>query len=100
MANDVSVTTGVTTDPALLTGETYTKNATSITGTVAKGVSTATNMGLEILDGAGAVVRRKNTAIGAPVTVGALINATITGLPSGTAHTCRVYRGDVALADI
>jgi hypothetical protein len=99
VANEVSAVTVVTTDPTLLTGETYTKNANSITGSVVKGTTVANNVALEILDASNVVIRRKNTASPGGSNT-AQVTATITGLTAGTAHNCRMQRGDVALADI
>ncbi len=101
MANEFSAQSTVTTDAAVLTGETYTKTQTSITGSVVKGVQTAVNVGIEVLDDADVVIRRKNTATTySNGSAQAQATATITGLASNTAHKVRMYRGPDALADI
>jgi flagellar hook assembly protein FlgD len=83
----------------VLTGDTYTKTATTITGSVVKGTTLANNVALEILDGSNVVIRRKNTASpGGPNNT--QVTAQVTGLVAGTAYNCRMQRGDVALADI
>jgi hypothetical protein len=100
MANEVSAQTDVTTDPVVATGETYTKTSTTVTGTITKGNINFTGGGLEILDNAGTVIKRKHTAISAGAPASANIVAQLTGLTAGTTYKCRMYRGDVILGDL
>ncbi len=100
MANEVSVQTDVTTNPSAMTGETYTKTDTSITGNATKNAAINTQMILEILDNAGVVIRRKTTVMAAGAPLGTAVSVTITGLVGNTTYHCRMQRGDVALADI
>ncbi len=100
MANEISVQTDITTDPAVMTGESYTKTATTITGTATKSSNANSQMILEILDNAGVVIRRKSVVMGASAPLGTAFSPQITGLSGGTTYHCRMQRGDVVLADI
>ncbi len=100
MANEVSAVSNITTDPTLLTGETYTKTSTSITGSVAKGSPTVTFIGLEIVDASNAVLRRKESAVADAAPNNAQITAQLATLTGSTVYKCRMYRGDVSLGDL
>ncbi len=99
MANEVSAVTDVTTEAALLTGETYTKTATTITGSVAKNAAGIQYFGLEIVNASNVVIRRKQ-GLGDDFALNAQMTVTITGLVASTLYRCRMYRGDTSLADI
>jgi hypothetical protein len=77
-----------------------TKTDTTITATAGKFSTATTNMGIELTDNAGAVIRRKNAAVGAGLPVGGAVAVTITGLIASTLYRVRMYASDAAEADV
>jgi hypothetical protein len=57
-------------------------------------------MGIELTDGAGAVIRRKNQAVSGTPPVGSAITVTIIGLTVNTLYRVRMYAADAAETDI
>jgi hypothetical protein len=95
---DQSAQTDVTTDPTVIADGTFTKTATTISFACPKAVGTYTQMGIEILDNAGAVIKRAVAAFGAAAPTSTVQTATISGLTANTAYHCRGFRGDEGLA--
>jgi hypothetical protein len=95
---DATVQTDVTTDPTTITDGMFGKTATTISFTCSKAVGTYTQMGIEILDNAGVVIRRAVTPIGGASQTAAMFTANITGLTANTVYHCRGFRGDEGLA--
>ncbi len=95
-----SASQDVTTDPTAMTITSVTKTDVSITATAGKFSSATTNMGIELTDAAGAVIRRKNVAVGAGLPVGGAVAVTITALIANTLYRVRMYAADAAETDI
>jgi hypothetical protein len=77
-----------------------TKTDVTITANAGKFSAATTNMGIELTDGAGVVIRRKNVAVGAGLPVGSAVAMTITALVANTLYRVRVYAADAADADV
>jgi hypothetical protein len=95
---DQSAQQDVTTDPTVIADGAFAKTSTTISFTASKAVASYTQMGIEILDNAGVVIRRGVTPISAGMGVGVMVTATVAGLTAGTTYHCRGFRGDEALA--
>ncbi len=95
-----SATESITTDPATIAAPTYTKTQTAITGAMTVDENAlGLFYGIEIINGAGTVLRR---AVGGDdqLPPPGAVTVTINGLTPGTAYTVRGYQSDVALAAI
>jgi type 1 fimbria pilin len=77
-----------------------TRTDVSITATAGKFSSATTNMGIELTDAAGVVIRRKNQAVSPTPPVGTAISVTIAGLTPNTLYRVRMYAADAAEADL
>jgi predicted aconitase len=98
---DQSVQTDVTTDPTAIADGTFAKTSTSVSFTCSKAVGTYTQIGIEILDNAGVVIRRGVQTIGVAAAASSTVfTATITGLTPNTIYKCRGFRGDEGLAPL
>ncbi len=95
-----SASQDVTTDPATMTITSVTKTDVSISATAPKFSSATSNMGIELTDAAGVVIRRKNQAVPGTLAPGTAITVTITGLTSNTLYRVRMYAADAAEVDI
>ncbi len=94
---DQSAQTVVATDPTVIADGTFTKTSTSISFACSRAVASYNQMGIEILDNAGVVIRRAVAAYGGTVVLGAVQTATINGLIGNTLYHCRGFRGDEGL---